>query len=105
MIARQTQEGGDERTAGGGVVVWGGDDALMPGTRLCSIAGDCAVLPTMGWYMRAAIDNDRAQGTVTYWYRDHMQQGKRRVETVSRTTFIGRMVQHILPKGFQRIRY
>jgi hypothetical protein len=48
---------------------------------------------------------DRAQGRVTYWYRDHLSQGKRTVETVDRTTFIGRMVQHILPKGFQRIRY
>ncbi len=51
------------------------------------------------------IAYDRAQGTVTYWYRDHLQQGKRTVATVSRTTFIGRLVQHILPKGFQRIRY
>jgi hypothetical protein len=48
---------------------------------------------------------DGEQGTVTYWYRDHLQQGKKTVETVSRETFIGRMVQHILPKGFQRIRY
>ena len=48
---------------------------------------------------------DRAHGTVTYWYRDHLSPGKRTVETVDRTTFIGRMVQHILPKGFQRIRY
>src|SRR6266496_6745155 len=48
---------------------------------------------------------DRAQGTVTYWYRDHLNQGHKTVETVSRATFIGRMVQHILPKGFQRIRY
>jgi Putative transposase/Transposase zinc-binding domain len=48
---------------------------------------------------------DRVHGTVTYWYRDHLSQGKRTVETVDRTTFIGRMVQHILPKGFQRIRY
>jgi len=48
---------------------------------------------------------ERAQGTVTYWYRDHLSEGKRKVETVDRTTFIGRMVQHILPKGFQRIRY
>jgi hypothetical protein len=48
---------------------------------------------------------DRAQGMVTYWYRDHLSQGKRKVETVDRTTFIGRMAQHILPKGFQRIRY
>jgi len=48
---------------------------------------------------------DRAQGKVTYWYRDHLSQGKQKTETVERTTFIGRMVQHILPKGFQRIRY
>lgn len=51
------------------------------------------------------IAYDREQGTVTYWYRDHLHQGKKTVETVSRETFIGRMVQHILPKGFQRIRY
>ena len=43
---------------------------------------------------------NRVQGTVTYWYRDHLSQGRRTVETVDRTTFIGRMVQHILPKGF-----
>ncbi len=48
---------------------------------------------------------DHAQGRVTSWYRDHLSQGKRTVETVDRITFIGRMVQHILPKGFQRIRY
>src|SRR5437773_2434673 len=48
---------------------------------------------------------DRSRGTVTYWYRDHQRGGKRTAETVSRETFIGRMVQHILPKGFQRIRY
>ena len=42
---------------------------------------------------------------VTYWYRDHLKRGHKTTETVSRETFIGRMVQHILPKGFQRIRY
>jgi hypothetical protein len=47
---------------------------------------------------------DRARGEVTYWYRDHLSRGKK-TETVSREMFIGRMVQHILPKGFQRIRY
>jgi hypothetical protein len=41
--------------------------------------------------------------TVTYWYKDH-QTGKE-IVTVDVMTFIGRMVQHILPKGFQRIRY
>lgn len=42
--------------------------------------------------------------TVTYWYKDH-ETKKKKVETVSVFTFIGRMVQHIMPKGFQRIRY
>jgi hypothetical protein len=51
------------------------------------------------------IAYDREQGTITYWYRDHLSQGKKTTQTVSRETFIGRMVQHILPKGFQRIRY
>lgn len=50
------------------------------------------------------LNYDRAQGEVTYWYRDHLSRG-RKTETVSREKFIGRMVQHILPKGFQRIRY
>ena len=41
---------------------------------------------------------------VTYYYKDHKTK-QRKTETVSAETFIGRMVQHILPKGFQRIRY
>jgi hypothetical protein len=42
--------------------------------------------------------------TVHYWYRDH-QTGQIEHETLDALRFIGRMVQHILPKGFQRIRY
>lgn len=42
--------------------------------------------------------------TVKYWYKDH-RTGSVKVETVDVLTFIGRMVQHILPKGFQRVRY
>ena len=42
--------------------------------------------------------------TVTYWYRDHESKAKK-VETVPVFTFIGRMVQHILVKGFKRVRY
>jgi hypothetical protein len=42
--------------------------------------------------------------SVGYWYRDH-KSGKIEHETVSAERFIGRMAQHILPKGFQRIRY
>jgi hypothetical protein len=42
--------------------------------------------------------------TVHYWYRDH-KTGQIEHETLLALQFIGRMVQHILPKGFQRIRY
>jgi hypothetical protein len=42
--------------------------------------------------------------TVTYWYKDHETKSKK-VETVDVDVFIGRMVQHIMPKGFQRVRY
>ncbi|MDP6477408.1 MAG: transposase [Nitrospinaceae bacterium] len=41
---------------------------------------------------------------VRYWYNDH-KSGKIQHETIPALLFIGRMVQHILPKGFQRIRY
>jgi Putative transposase/Transposase zinc-binding domain len=51
------------------------------------------------------VGYDREHSMVTYWYRDHQRGGQRTEETVSRETFIGRMVQHILPKGFQPIRY
>lgn len=41
---------------------------------------------------------------VSYWYKDH------KTDAIQHTTlpvlrFIGWVVQHILPKGFQRIRY
>ena len=49
------------------------------------------------------INYDREQETVKYWYEDH-RHGRQEVE-LSRTQFIGRLVQHILPKGFKRIRY
>jgi hypothetical protein len=41
---------------------------------------------------------------VTYHYRSHRTERVER-ETVDVKTFIGRMVQHTMPKGFQRIRY
>jgi hypothetical protein len=48
---------------------------------------------------------DRYDGTrVTYPYRSH-RTDRMEHETVPVATFIGRMVQHTLPKGFQRIRY
>src|SRR6266849_4523077 len=41
---------------------------------------------------------------VTYHYRSHRTERVEH-ETVDVDTFIGRMVQHTLPKGFKRIRY
>jgi hypothetical protein len=41
---------------------------------------------------------------VTYHYRSH-QTKRVEEETVEVYTFIGRMIQHVLPKGFKRIRY
>lgn len=42
--------------------------------------------------------------TVSYHYRSHKTEKVER-ERVDVYTFIGRMIQHVLPKGFQRIRY
>jgi hypothetical protein len=48
---------------------------------------------------------DRSDGArVTYHYRSH-RTDRMEHETVPVATFIGRMVQHTLPKGLQRIRY
>jgi hypothetical protein len=48
---------------------------------------------------------DRYDGhRVTYHYRSHRSAGVEH-ETVDVDTFIGRMVQHAVPKGFKRIRY
>src|SRR3989475_6737948 len=48
---------------------------------------------------------DRYDGErVTYHYRSHRTE-RLEHETVPVDTFIGRMVQHTLPKGFKRIRY
>ncbi len=48
---------------------------------------------------------DRYDGErVTYHYRSH-RTDRLEHETVPVQTFIGRMVQHALPKGFKRLRY
>ena len=41
---------------------------------------------------------------MTYHYRSHKSERVER-ETVAVYTFIGRMVQHVFPKSFQRLRY
>ncbi len=48
---------------------------------------------------------DRYDGQrVTYHYRSHLTE-RVAYETIAVDTFIGRMVQHTMPKGFKRIRY
>jgi hypothetical protein len=48
---------------------------------------------------------DRYDGErVTYHYRSH-RTDRMEHETVTVDMFIGRMVQHVMPKGFKRIRY
>ena len=48
---------------------------------------------------------DRYDGhRVTYHYRSHKSERVER-ETVDVYTFVGRMVQHVFPKGLQRVRY
>ena len=48
---------------------------------------------------------DRYDGArVTYHYRSHRTE-RMEHETIPVATFIGRMVQHTMPKGFKRIRY
>lgn len=51
---------------------------------------------------RRIVDYDGQ--TVGYWYKDHKTKSKK-FEKVHVYIFIGRMVQHIMPKGFQRVRY
>ncbi len=52
--------------------------------------------------VRRIVNHDG--NTVTYWYKDHKTKSKK-LETVEVFTFIGRMVQHIMPKNFHRVRY
>ncbi|MFT5756836.1 MAG: hypothetical protein ACI9LM_001561 [Alteromonadaceae bacterium] len=47
---------------------------------------------------------DYDNGQVTYYYKSHRTKGIE-YEYVDVEVFIGRMVQHILPKGLQRVRY
>lgn len=69
--------------------------------KLAHYVAKYVVSPPIG--LSRIISYDRVQGVVRYWYEDH-RDGRQEVQ-MSRTQFIGRLVQHILPKGFKRIRY
>lgn len=58
---------------------------------------------------RVAISNGRILGvssdTVTFRYRDYQDSNRLKEMTLSHEEFIRRFLMHILPKGFQKIRY
>ncbi len=58
---------------------------------------------------RVAISNHRlvklADGRVTFRYHDYADSRKEKLLTLSAEEFLRRFVQHVLPKGFMKIRH
>jgi hypothetical protein len=68
------------------------------------------VLDYLGRYThRVAISNHRLKtlhgDQVTFAYKDYKQPGQPKAMTLSATEFLRRLLLHVLPDGFQRIRY
>jgi hypothetical protein len=73
-------------------------------------AGPEQVLDYVGRYThRVAISNNRlldiAQGKVTFRYKDYRHNAQQKTMTLQTGEFIRRFLLHVLPEGFQRIRY
>lgn len=73
-------------------------------------AGPVSIIQYLGNYThRVAISNNRIQAfddeKVTFSYRDFKTGAKRRSITLDADEFIRRFMQHILPRGFYKIRY
>jgi Putative transposase len=73
-------------------------------------AGPEQVLDYVGRYThRVAISNNRlleiAEGKVTFRYKDYRHDAQQKTMTVQAEEFIPRFLLHVLPEGFQRIRY
>jgi hypothetical protein len=58
---------------------------------------------------RVAISNNRIRniedGRVTFRYKDYRDGSQQKTMTLSADEFIRRFLLHVLPEGFQRIRY
>lgn len=58
---------------------------------------------------RTAISNSRIvavdEETVSFRYTDYADHNRKKVKTISGTEFIHLFLQHILPKGFNRVRF
>ena len=73
-------------------------------------AGPEQVLDYVGRYThRVAISNNRlldiAEGKVTFRYKDYRHNAQQKTMTLEAGEFIRRFLLHVLPEGFQRIRY
>ena len=80
--------------------------------RLCEtrVRGASAVLRYLGRYThRVAISNHRLRAfdgeRVTFQWKDYAHENQSRTMTLSVMEFLRRFVQHILPRGFVRIRH
>ena len=73
-------------------------------------AGPEQVLDYVGRYThRVAISNNRLldidHGNITFRYKDYRHDGQHKTMTLEAEEFIRRFLLHVLPDGFQRIRY
>lgn len=73
-------------------------------------AGADVVLKYLSRYVhRSALSNGRlvslAEAEVSFTWKDYAHGGKERVLTLSGEEFLGRFVQHVLPKGFVKVRH
>ena len=73
-------------------------------------AGPEQVLDYIGRYThRVAISNNRlldiAEGKVSFCYKDYRHEAQQKTMTLQAEEFIRRFLLHVLPEGFQRIRY
>ncbi|MDP9225860.1 MAG: IS91 family transposase [Actinomycetota bacterium] len=74
-----------------------------------AFGGPSAVLRYLGRYThRVAISNHRLVAfdgaRVTFQWKDYAHEGQRRTMTLTAMEFLRRFVQHVLPRGFVRIR-
>jgi hypothetical protein len=75
-----------------------------------AFGGATAVLRYLGRYThRVAISNHRLIAfdgeRVTFRWKDYAREGQRRTMTLTAMEFLRRFIQHVLPRGFVRIRH
>jgi Putative transposase len=62
-----------------------------------------------GYTHRVAISNQRlvslAEGRVTFRYKDYAEDRRQKTMSLSAEEFLRRFVQHVLPKGFVKVRH